>query len=879
MQLNFLRKGLIYLIFSLLSVPFLNAQTTIITGKINVLSLKNNSKTKLINLSQLSVQADPYNITKINADGRFELKLNDNYSLGDNMSIYINQPFQNEQFLILDSFELKNFKLKPKHYLTINLVKKSEFIEIQNDIESKIKKNKIRFNDSLIKLLQDSLGIYGSAKIPNNTVLKNTYNRITNLYDETQKMTDYITLISKVYTVLKFKNNNQELSKYIDFFLEGDWSLIIKDIDFKPIYDNLNDAVNSQNKISNQNSKDAKLIQLNATSLESKINTYKELILLKIRTEILSNDFINGQQEYEKFILLDSNNFLVMIEFLELEQKLNIFKDKDFFLEVLAKIFKESALEDPLNNGDDYSKTLFNIGKIYADEGKYDKAKLYFNLCIQNEQTTPALKNAPNFESNLALLYQALGEVYLSENDTNKSENYFQKALIIKKFVAEINSSFESKYQLTDLLIKIAALDEKKGDFIKAEDYYLEALAIIKAIWQQSPEISYIFLINNLAKLANVELQIGNFTKAIAYYKENINLNYQLLQAQEKNASPELVYSLNNLGLIYASQNQVDSAKNYFNQALSNIENLNTFYPDVFVNDKIKVLTNLGDLNFQNNSYKEAISFYQEALNSLKLKSDKNIDSVNLYFKQFNLYKQLGVTYFEIEQYDSCKQFLNLCLLIWQSLPKNNAEYNFEYSNLLSALFSLNFHENNFNEAKINLLECLQIREKSALNDKGIEPSLLWIYLQLSNVYSRLKDYQNTVYYTQKCVNYYEMNNNNGVFNELLSNLYGNLGFYYSFVTKFDSAEYYSQLGLTMSPENDWIITNLVTAKLFLGKFKESFKIYKMYADKKPLNRNEYFRDIFLKDLDSFKTSGVIPNFFLKDVAKVERYLIKLKLN
>ena len=91
-----------------------------------------------------------------------------------------------------------------------------------------------------------------------------------------------------------------------------------------------------------------------------------------------------------------------------------------------------------------------------------------------------------------------------------------------------------------------------------------------------------------------------------------------------------------------------------------------------------------------------------------------------------------------------------------------------------------------------------------------------------------------------------------------MSTTFGNLAWHQLLIKEFDHAIESAQSGLKISPNNDWIYTNLALGYLLTGKFDEAEKIYMTYKDADYSDGRKSFKEVFLQDFNVMEAEGII---------------------
>ena len=151
----------------------------------------------------------------------------------------------------------------------------------------------------------------------------------------------------------------------------------------------------------------------------------------------------------------------------------------------------------------------------------------------------------------------------------------------------------------------IGVLDGRRGKHVEAIKHFVTALKLFEKINDKDG------IVNTYLKLGVINEQSNNLEVALEYYHETM---LQIYKWQIKGTQP--MYVFNNIGVVYAKMNMMDSALKYFEKALAG-----TTEPS-FEDVRILTLNNLGILYDKVNKDSKALYYFDKALQITK---DKNL--------------------------------------------------------------------------------------------------------------------------------------------------------------------------------------------------------------------------------------------------------------
>jgi len=281
------------------------------------------------------------------------------------------------------------------------------------------------------------------------------------------------------------------------------------------------------------------------------------------------------------------------------------------------------------------ARSYLNLSNTYADEGLFD-------LALENAQkSAQAVKNDYR-------IYESLGDLYLNKSVFNQAVFNYKKAL---KFI-------DNKQMKSDIYNKIGV------SYFYAKDYKNAEYAYKKGIEKDTGNVS---LYENLATLYSV---MGKTNKSIE------------LRARAHKIDKSITPPLTQLGVRAHMQNKIDTALNYYNEALAQGEKSFT----LFFNTAY-IYFSRGQLKKAEFYFKKALSINPQHLNTLNnlglisQKTGKVGDALKYYEKALTVKKDfaparynLARLYYNIRDYDDA---LNNFLYFLKKIDNNHGFVNY----------------------------------------------------------------------------------------------------------------------------------------------------------------------------------------------------------
>ncbi|XP_014784886.1 protein O-mannosyl-transferase TMTC2 [Octopus bimaculoides] len=214
-----------------------------------------------------------------------------------------------------------------------------------------------------------------------------------------------------------------------------------------------------------------------------------------------------------------------------------------------------TGLRDPRLHESTKISALYNLGRMYADEQKYQLAIETYNKAIQR---------APSYYG-LQSIYNMLGEAYMKSDDEAKAEFWYQEALRVKPdhlpahiTMAKLLSRRNQLDKAEKWYLKAMALDstyktahQHYAQFLGESGRHADSVLVYKQVLEtNSDDFELVF------NTANALRQSGNYTEAEDFYQRAAQLNPQVATAHM------------NLGAILHLNGKLEEAEKSYKEAL-----------------------------------------------------------------------------------------------------------------------------------------------------------------------------------------------------------------------------------------------------------------------------------------------------------------------
>ena len=269
------------------------------------------------------------------------------------------------------------------------------------------------------------------------------------------------------------------------------------------------------------------------------------------------------------------------------------------------------------------------LGVMYYENGEYEEAgKLY-------EQSLNKSKRLED-NTNIAESLRKQGQLFRKQRQNEMALEKFNEALSISTVMNDKNSMAKTMNSIAILYYITERLDE-------ALEYWLQAFTIAKEFDDKLKISKYL---NNIGIWYWKDF---DYSKALDYY------NQSLLIKEELGDTRNYGKTLNNLGEVYYDMGDYTKSIDYFNQSILMKEKLND---NKGLNS---TLFNLAEAQIYNTNYQDALGTFKRTLTISNAFGD--------IYQISERYLGIGMTYFNLTNYDSAAYYLGKADSIFLKLP------------------------------------------------------------------------------------------------------------------------------------------------------------------------------------------------------------------
>jgi CHAT domain-containing protein/tetratricopeptide (TPR) repeat protein len=347
----------------------------------------------------------------------------------------------------------------------------------------------------------------------------------------------------------------------------------------------------------------------------------------------LQGDFTQALERYRKslaiFEALNDNTAIASV----LNNMGNIHRYQGDYVQALGYYRKSLAIQQELNNTFGILGSLGNIGVVHSQQGNFAKALDYYQKSLamseaegDKEGIAISLGNIGvlhrkqgNFEQALdcyrkslaisesiddkvgvAQMVNNIGTVYLQQGSYAEALDYYRKSLAMREQAGD-------KHGTSHTLAALGIINTAQGNYAQAWEYYQKSLAIKEAIGDRNGA-------------ADVLLQVSIFHQKQGHHSQALDYAERATSLARQIGVPPILWSARaNAGLAYRALNQLDKAREAFEEAIAVIETMRGQVAggeqeqQRFFEDKLSPYHAMVDLLVARNNPTEALIFTERA--------------------------------------------------------------------------------------------------------------------------------------------------------------------------------------------------------------------------------------------------------------------------
>ncbi|UJR12444.1 hypothetical protein I4U23_016620 [Adineta vaga] len=359
----------------------------------------------------------------------------------------------------------------------------------------------------------------------------------------------------------------------------------------------------------------------------------------------------------------------------------------------------------------------------------------------------------------------------------------------------------KSIYECTEIFYNIGVTYLGKHNSYRALQYYHEA-SELECVEGETMKLAEIYHDMGLAYI-----NIGALRLGVNYLEKALNIQKNILPSNHYH----LGYTYLNLGDYYRNRNEIKQAMEYYQNALEIFRCSRRQDKELVIKTHIRIgqlYINMEQYDMTRKTFEQLAHIYGKTINGLALANIYMYIVVYIFFPKYNFLQ--------------CISYIEYVLSIRkQNLPTNHILIGITFYNLGS--FQLIFHRQSSSKTDLTILEASRSNLMHAIDILTSHSSYLPKAIEnLAHVYYTLKEYDQSIECFKKSINYSSTNDH------LLPQRYQNLSCVYEKMCKFKNAIKSLKYALHLYNSSSIGIanTNIIRSHTLLGTY---FKFTKNY--------------------------------------------------
>ncbi|CAF0944509.1 unnamed protein product [Adineta ricciae] len=264
---------------------------------------------------------------------------------------------------------------------------------------------------------------------------------------------------------------------------------------------------------------------------------------------------------------------------------------------------------------------LSNIAAVFEEKGQYKKARSYYRRTLTTQE-----KYLPPMHLEFAKLYLNLGSLEKTLGNYQKSLTLYEKSLNIYQLTLPANH-----HSLAHIYNNLGLLHQELKSFSKAREYLEQALHILSLNFERTKDQNLLYM-KTLNNLGTLQFEQQDFSGAEVSFQHTLDLKLRLT-GTDPNSHQSYAISYNNIAMVQLKQGRFKQALANFKRTLR-IERLHGNPADIATS-----YNNIAGIYHEMNQLIKAKRFYKKARLNALIVFHKDHPAVKLY--QDNLKKAI----------------------------------------------------------------------------------------------------------------------------------------------------------------------------------------------------------------------------------------------
>ena len=270
---------------------------------------------------------------------------------------------------------------------------------------------------------------------------------------------------------------------------------------------------------------------------------------------------------------------------------------------------------------DQYRSMIYdNLGISYQYLSEYRKAEELMLKAHDIRSSLYSIDKTNYAMEQLAKSKHNLANNYLRIRRFDEAVGFYDEAISLYAALTGMDEKYEGEYAET--IADLATCYQYSLDFNNAESYYLNAISILQSLVSINPNRYNESICMAYSNLASLYIETHDYDKAIKYFRLSDDLYDMSEDFITRTMMLERASMNNNWANALLLNNDMESAKVLYLNSIETLEFLGD-YPYRLAN----IYSNLATIEMYSGNFKDAVSYYENSLNNLKLLYQDNPDA------------------------------------------------------------------------------------------------------------------------------------------------------------------------------------------------------------------------------------------------------------
>lgn len=378
-------------------------------------------------------------------------------------------------------------------------------------------------------------------------------------------------------------------------------------------------------------------------------------------------------------------------------------------------------------------ENLFAYGFFLQENMDFGRSRTLFEEALPLYSAQAAEHKDPQYKQTLAAIYNNLANTYLKQRYFEAAEQYYEEGIKLRRTLMDEQVEGE-QVQLAIALDNLGLLYSSQGKYQEAIATVEESLAISELLAKSEDENHLSNFANALVNLGFYRYNTGELHKTEQHYLEALAIRRKMAEKNER-FLPSLSFSLYNLAAFLETQNRLEEALPYAEEAYGIRKNLVAKNREKYLFDWANSNASLANICYKKQEYAKVEHFMHESLEAFR----------ELHAAQSRVYEETLVAsllalsnfYMEQMQYLKAQELLPELIHMQEVLQHEKPiPYRLDLAKSYNALGICLLNSQSPLQAALYYKQALEIYREAAQTDSLQQPNVATLLSNLAHFYA-----------------------------------------------------------------------------------------------------------------------------------------------